>query len=107
MINLGLRPPCPGENVTRAIRGRVGGWCGRVVRREVSQHFSSGFPQRVASLRDHGGVLRFQPPVARNLRRYLGAATAPQTRYQLAGAGPAVTVPATADEDLLARTLVA
>jgi hypothetical protein len=41
--------------------------------------------------------------------KYFGmsAEAAPLTRYQLADAGPAVTVPATADEDVLARPLVA
>lgn len=35
--------------------------------------------------------------------KYFGvSAEAPLTRYQLAGAGPAVTVQATADEDVLA-----
>jgi hypothetical protein len=37
----------------------------------------------------------------------LSAAAAPLTRYQMAGAGPAVTVQATADEDVLAQPLVA
>jgi hypothetical protein len=37
----------------------------------------------------------------------VSAAAAPLTRYQLAGADPAVTVQATADEDVLAQPLVA
>jgi len=60
-----------GTEVMAMGSGRVGGWRGGVARREVSQPLFPGFPLRAASLRDHGRVLRFQPPPHRTVHAVL------------------------------------